>query len=167
MILPDAQRDAGPTQSTALPFPYSIALSALRSGDCAEPPAALGAVPLAAGGAQPGDRHADFRHNDPVFVFGSKLAGRHGKGAALWARQHRGAIYGRGVGYQGNAYAIPTKNRDLRELPLPAIQRYVPDFIRFAQQRSDLRFELTPIGCDLAGYRTLRSHRCSPARPRT
>lgn len=35
--------------------------------------------------------------NDPVFVFGSNLAGRHGKGAALWARLHRGAIYGRGV----------------------------------------------------------------------
>jgi hypothetical protein len=29
---------------------------------------------------------------EPVFVFGSNLAGRHGKGAALWARQHRGAI---------------------------------------------------------------------------
>jgi hypothetical protein len=90
--------------------------------------------------------------NDPVFVFGSNLAGRHGKGAALWARQHRGAIYGRGAGYQGNAYAIPTKDRDLRVLPLPAIQRHVTDFIRFALQRSDLRFELTPIGCGLAGY---------------
>ena len=30
----------------------------------------------------------------PVFVFGSNLAGRHGKGAGLFARQHRGAIYG-------------------------------------------------------------------------
>jgi hypothetical protein len=90
--------------------------------------------------------------NDPVFVFGSNLAGRHGKGAALWARQHRAAIYGRGVGYQGNAYAIPTKDHDLRVLPLPAIQRHVIDFIRFAQQRPDLRFELTPIGCGLAGY---------------
>ena len=90
--------------------------------------------------------------NDPVFVFGSNLAGRHGKGAALWARQHRGAIYGRGVGYQGNAYAIPTKDRDLQVLPLPEIQRHVSDFVRFAQQRSDLRFELTPIGCGLAGY---------------
>lgn len=40
---------------------------------------------------------------DSVFVFGSNLAGRHGKGAALWARQHRGAIYGQGAGFQGNA----------------------------------------------------------------
>ena len=43
----------------------------------------------------------------PVLVFGSNLAGRHGKGAALWARQHRGAVYGQGVGPQGNAYADP------------------------------------------------------------
>jgi hypothetical protein len=29
-----------------------------------------------------------------IFVFGSNLTGRHGKGAALYARQHYGAIYG-------------------------------------------------------------------------
>jgi hypothetical protein len=46
---------------------------------------------------------------EAVFVFGSNLAGRHGKGAALWARQHRGAIYGQGIGLQGNSYAIPSK----------------------------------------------------------
>jgi hypothetical protein len=57
---------------------------------------------------------------DSVFVFGSNLAGRHGKGAALWARQHRGAIYGQGVGRQGNAYAIPIKDGQLRVLPLGA-----------------------------------------------
>ena len=35
---------------------------------------------------------------EPVFVFGSNLAGRHGRGAAFWARQNRGAIYGQGIG---------------------------------------------------------------------
>jgi hypothetical protein len=60
--------------------------------------------------------------NDPVVVFGSNLAGRHGKGAALGARLHPGAIYGRGVGPQGNAYAIPTKDRQLRVLPLQVIR---------------------------------------------
>jgi hypothetical protein len=34
---------------------------------------------------------------ETVFVFGSNLAGRHGKGAALHAREHHGAIYGQGV----------------------------------------------------------------------
>lgn len=89
----------------------------------------------------------------PVFVFGSNLAGRHGKGAALWARQHRGAIYGQGVGRQGNAYGIPTKDLQLRVLPLHVIQAHVADFLDYARQRPNTRFELTPIGCGLAGYR--------------
>lgn len=91
--------------------------------------------------------------SSPVFVFGSNLAGRHGKGAALWARQHRGAIYGQGVGRQGNAYAIPTKDDRLRVLPLDAIQAYVRKFLDYAHQRPSTVFELTPIGCGLAGYR--------------
>lgn len=89
----------------------------------------------------------------PVFVFGSNLAGRHGKGAALWARQHRGAIYGQGAGPQGCAYAIPTKDRQLRVLPLAAIRGDVDMFLSYARRRPDLRFEVTPIGCGLAGYR--------------
>lgn len=89
----------------------------------------------------------------PVFVFGSNLAGRHGKGAALWARRYRGAIYGQGIGRQGNAYAIPTKDHQLRVLPLPVIQAHVADFLDHARQRPGIRFELTPIGCGLAGYR--------------
>ncbi|MFA7504683.1 MAG: hypothetical protein WCZ28_08275 [Burkholderiaceae bacterium] len=88
-----------------------------------------------------------------VFVFGSNLAGRHGKGAALWARRHHGAIYGRGVGPQGNSYAIPTKDHRLRVLPLHAIQAHVADFLALARRRPHVAFELTPIGCGLAGYR--------------
>ncbi|MFO6431591.1 hypothetical protein ACLBKT_16015 [Erythrobacter sp. W302b] len=90
---------------------------------------------------------------EPVFVFGSNLAGRHGKGAALWARQHRGAIYGQGTGLQGNSYAIPSKDDQLRTLPLAVIERHVGTFLAFAHSRPDLAFQLTPIGCGLAGYR--------------
>ena len=89
----------------------------------------------------------------PIFVFGSNLAGRHGKGAALWARQHRGAIYGQGVGPQGDAYAIPTKDGHLQVLPLSTIQTHVAAFLDYAHQRPSLTFQLTPIGCGLAGYR--------------
>lgn len=88
-----------------------------------------------------------------IFVFGSNLAGRHGKGAALWARQHRGAIYGQGVGPQGDAYAIPTKDHRLQVLPLPIISGHVAAFLDHARQRPAMTFELTPIGCGLAGYR--------------
>ena len=44
-----------------------------------------------------------------IFVFGSNPEGRHGKGAALTARLHFGAIYGQARGIQGNSYAIVTK----------------------------------------------------------
>lgn len=47
-----------------------------------------------------------------IFVFGSNPEGRHGAGAAKVARTMFGAIYGRGEGLQGHAYALPTK--DLR-----------------------------------------------------
>lgn len=87
-----------------------------------------------------------------IFVFGSNLAGRHGKGAALAAKQDHGAIYGQGIGLQGSSYAIPTKDHRLQTLPLPEIRKYVAGFISFAKDNPDLEFELTPIGCGLAGY---------------
>ena len=88
-----------------------------------------------------------------VFVFGSNLAGRHGKGAALWARQNRGAVYGQGFGLQGQSFAIPTKDEKLRTLSLDRIDGYVKLFLKFACEHDELSFELTPIGCGLAGYK--------------
>lgn len=85
-------------------------------------------------------------------MFGSNLAGRHGKGAALYARQHHGAVYGQGEGLQGNSYAIPTKDAHLRTLSLDEISNYVCYFLEFALTRPDLTFRVTPIGCGLAGY---------------
>ena len=43
-----------------------------------------------------------------VFVFGSNLAGAHGGGAARLAYRKFGAIWGQGVGLQGQSYGIPT-----------------------------------------------------------
>jgi hypothetical protein len=93
-----------------------------------------------------------LKKNNKIFVFGSNLAGRHGKGAALHAFKHHGAIYGLGEGLQNNSYAIPTKDSKLRALPLDIIEKYVKEFIEFAINNPDLIFELTPIGCGLAGY---------------
>ena len=87
-----------------------------------------------------------------IFVFGSNEKGAHGKGAALFARQNHGAIYGQGVGLQGNSYAIPTKNFFIKTLTLDAIEVYVNNFKRFAWEHPELIFEVTPIGCGLAGY---------------
>ena len=67
-----------------------------------------------------------------IFVFGSNLAGRHNKGAALFARQNHGAIYNQGYGLQGQSFAIPTKDYKLKTLPLIVIYSYIKDFIDFA-----------------------------------
>lgn len=87
-----------------------------------------------------------------IFVFGSNLAGRHGKGAALEARKNWGAIYGVGWGQQGNSYAIPTKDRQLLTLPLAVIEKHVSDFIEYAISHPGWTFRLTAIGTGLAGY---------------
>lgn len=87
-----------------------------------------------------------------IFVFGSNLAGRHGAGAALTAFRQHGAIYGQGIGIQGNSYGIPTKDENIRTLPLNKIQRYVDQFIRFAELNPEMEFQVTRIGCGLAGY---------------
>lgn len=87
-----------------------------------------------------------------VFVFGSNLAGRHGKGAALCALNNYGAIYGCGIGRQGNSYAIPTKSERLNTLPLHAIAEHVAEFLRYASQHHGEQFLVTRIGCGLAGY---------------
>lgn len=91
-----------------------------------------------------------------VFVFGSNLAGRHGKGAARFARAHFGAILGCGQGLRNYSYAIPTKDWDIKPLPLDAIQGYVRDFLAFARECRLTRpydvFHVTRVGCGLAGY---------------
>jgi hypothetical protein len=91
-------------------------------------------------------------HNNQIFVFGSNRAGRHGKGAALYARQHFGAVYGVGVGPTGRCYAIPTKDADLATLPLWLIRDYVKQFVAYARLHPELEFLMTPIGTGLAGY---------------
>lgn len=87
-----------------------------------------------------------------VFVFGSNLAGRHGKGAALEAVRHHGAIYGRGIGRQGMSYAIPTKDGKLKTLPLDIIRGVALEFLMYAYENKDTKFFLTRVGCGLAGY---------------
>jgi|TARA_B100001245_G_C22894509_1_gene431637 hypothetical protein len=83
-------------------------------------------------------------------VFGSNEAGRHGLGAALEAVNSHGARYGQGVGLQGYSYAIPTKDGQLKILPLDSVRKYVEEFIIFATEHPELTFNVTAIGCGLA-----------------
>ena len=87
-----------------------------------------------------------------IFVFGSNEAGIDGAGAAHFALKNVGAVWGVGVGLQGNSYAIPTKDTNIRTLPLDRIKPYVDDFMAFASANRHLEFMVTRIGCGLAGY---------------
>ena len=82
-----------------------------------------------------------------VFVFGSNLAGYHGGGAARAAMNNFGAVWGQGVGLQGQSYAIPTMQGGVE-----TIKPYVDEFIAFAQSHTDLYFYVTRIGCGIAGF---------------
>ena len=59
-----------------------------------------------------------------------------------------GAVWGQGVGLQGQSYAIPTMQGGVE-----TIKPYVDEFVRFADSRPDLYFYVTRIGCGIAGFR--------------
>lgn len=94
-----------------------------------------------------------------VFVFGSNLAGIHGAGAARFALENHGAVWGQGIGLQGNSYGIPTKDENIETLPLEEIDKHVKDFLDFARQNTHMEFNVTRIGCGLAGY---KDHQIAP-----
>jgi hypothetical protein len=97
------------------------------------------------------DRIERLAENE-IFVFGSNRGGRHTKGASLLARRKFGARMGQADGLMGRSYAIPTKDRDLRTLPLPAIASQIAKFLRFAAANPQYTFLVTQVGCGLAGY---------------
>lgn len=82
-----------------------------------------------------------------VFVFGSNLAGMHGGGAARIAHLYFGAVFGQGVGMQGQSYAIPTMQGGV-----DTISPYVDQFIDYAASHPQQTFLVTPIGCGIAGF---------------
>lgn len=92
------------------------------------------------------ERIKELKENE-IFVFGSNLAGSHGGGAALLAYHRFGAIWGQGVGLQGQSYGIPTMHGGVN-----VIKPYVDEFITFAKQHPEQTFLVTKIGCGIAGF---------------
>lgn len=91
--------------------------------------------------------HITTLQPNEIFVFGSNLSGMHGGGAARLAYQKFGAIWGQGVGLQGQSYGIPTMQGGV-----DTIKPYVNDFIEFAKTHPQLKFLVTEIGCGIAGF---------------
>lgn len=82
-----------------------------------------------------------------IFVFGSNLQGMHAGGAARIAFNNFGAIWGQGVGLQGQSYGIPTMQGGVE-----TVRPYVNEFIQFAKDHPELTFLVTRIGCGIAGF---------------
>ena len=92
------------------------------------------------------DRILHLKSNE-IFVFGSNLTGAHGGGAARLALERFGAVWGQGVGLQGQSYGIPTMQGGVE-----TIKPYVDEFIEFAGMHPELIFYVTRIGCGIAGF---------------
>lgn len=90
----------------------------------------------------------NYLKENEIFVFGSNLDGMHGGGAARVAYNKFGAIWGQGVGLQGQSYGIPTMHGGV-----DVIKPYVDEFINFAKSNPELKFLVTRIGCGIAGFR--------------
>lgn len=91
------------------------------------------------------------RPDDAVFVFGSNLQGRHAGGAALVAADHFGAENGRGAGWHGQSWAVPTIDADFRVLPVHHIRVFVQQFLKDAAAEPAFTFYVTAVGTGIAG----------------
>ena len=94
----------------------------------------------------------NITHLEPnqIFVYGANSCGKHGAGAAKLALRW-GAKMGQ-YGLVGQTYGIPTKDHNIRTLPLDKIQVHVHDFLALAFSHTEYEFLLTKIGCGLALY---------------
>lgn len=91
------------------------------------------------------------RTDQAVWVFGSNMSGRHGKGAAKVAKDYFGAAYGFYNGRMGSCYAIPTKNQLFQTLRLTHLLPYVQEFVRYTRENPMESFFVTRVGSGLAG----------------
>lgn len=86
-----------------------------------------------------------------IFVFGSNEAGIHGAGAAKYAHDKLNMRYGFSYGHCGQAFAIPTKDINVETIPISRITLYVMGFLAYALGHKKMTFQVTRIGCGLAG----------------
>lgn len=94
----------------------------------------------------------EIKEEDFIFVFGSNLLGVHGAGAALYAKQYRGAKNNIAEGLMGTSYALPTKQTPSLRMSLNELKRHINIFIQFAYDNPKLNFQVTRVGCGLSGF---------------
>ena len=108
-------------------------------------------------------RDADWDNKRHMFVFGSNLLGRNGKGAAEYA-QNFGATGGgvRGADpdrVQGNTYSLPTKRRPTNlntnpndKMPLSEMKHHFENFARYVLENPKTVFHIPNLGMANGGH---------------
>ena len=84
--------------------------------------------------------------DEPVLVFESNLAGKHGKGTSFLAEKCHGAAAGKGWGLQGGSYAIPVFDKDLMPVSATILSNYVQSFLKHAAGTQQQRYRVTALG---------------------
>ena len=86
--------------------------------------------------------------SEPIYVFGSDLAGNHDQDTATFAARVHSAEQGNGSGSSGNAYAIPYRSSERNLLPVDVVKNYVDSFFTYAQDNAETRFQIARFGCE-------------------
>jgi len=94
----------------------------------------------------------DSLEENEYFVFGSNEGGYHDGGAARVAVEKFNAIYEKPFGIQGNSFAIPTLDKDFKQLSLEKIKTYIHIAEAIFEANPDNIFYVTKIGCGIAGF---------------
>ncbi len=90
---------------------------------------------------------------EPIYVFGTDIAGRHAPESAVTAARLYGAEAGKGAGASGSSYAIPYRNSEQALLPLTVIRNYLDDLFTYAASQPGSLFHVARFGCEPGAYK--------------
>jgi len=96
--------------------------------------------------------HITELQENEIFVFGSNLNGNHAGGAARMAVEKFGAIEGQADGLQGQSYAIPTLDKNMKKIPIEDIKKSLELLADFSMWNTEKTFYVTKIGLGIAGF---------------
>lgn len=87
-----------------------------------------------------------------VVLVGTNESGIHGAGIAHYACSNWGLEPNKGYGPSGYCFGLPTKDWNIRTLPLDVIENYVERYRAWVLSEVKKEHYVTKIGCGLAGY---------------
>lgn len=90
--------------------------------------------------------------SEPVFVFGTDLAGKHKNESAATAVEFHAARAAKGSGASGNAYAIPYRSTTDELLPAAVMSNYLGPLFDLARSEPHKLFQIARFGCEAGAH---------------